>query len=236
MSKGWIKLKRSLIDFEWYEDHNTTRLLIHLLVSVNYTEKKWKGFSIQPGSMVLSWNTLSASSGLSVRQCRVSMKKLEECGEVVKQVTNRFQVVRLVKWAEIQNNEDEGDNQNVSQMTDKWQTDDRQMTTTKESKELKERKEGIYTFTNFKNDLLQYGFEKKLVDEWMKVRRMKKMVNSETAFKMFISQVEKTPIDKNEILKICVSSSWGGFNSTWIDKMIKEGSISKPTKKRKYDY
>lgn len=140
MSKGWIKLKRSLLDWEWYDDHNATRLLIHLLVSVNYQPKKWKGIMIQPGSMVLSWETLSGSSGLSVRQCRTAMKKLEESGEITRSVTNKFQLITLVKWEEIQMNEQEADNQEGSQMTDKCQANDKQMTTTKERKEIKKEK------------------------------------------------------------------------------------------------
>jgi hypothetical protein len=96
---------------------------------------------------------------------------------------------------------------------------------------LLEKETKVYTSQHFKNDLIQYGFEKKLVDEWIKVRRGKKMTDSETAFKMFIKEVEKTPIDKNEILMNCVSQSWGGFKSAWILKMMKEGSVQKTVSK-----
>ena len=30
---GWIKLHRSTTEWEWYSDHNTTRLFIHLLIN-----------------------------------------------------------------------------------------------------------------------------------------------------------------------------------------------------------
>lgn len=74
---------------------------------------------------------------------------------------------------------------------------------------------------NFKKSLLNYGFEETLVNDWMIVRKGKKGANTETAFKNFISELEKRPCDKNEILKIIVIRSWGGFNWEWIDNMSK---------------
>ncbi len=45
---------------------------------------------------------------------------------------------------------------------------------------------------NFKKELLNYGFEEKLVDEWLSVRKSKKAKNTETAFNGFIREVEKS--------------------------------------------
>ena len=91
---GWIKLHRSLLNWEWYDDKNATRLLVHLLVSVNYEDKKWKGIIITAGSMVLSWETLSKEVGLSSAQCRTAMTKLENSGEVTRYVTNKSQQLK----------------------------------------------------------------------------------------------------------------------------------------------
>lgn len=141
---GWIKLHRSLSEWEWYSDHNTTRLLIHLLISVNYEDKKWRGNIIKSGSMVLSWKSLSVKSGLSIRQCRTAMDKLIDSGEVTKKVTNKFQLITLVKWDKLQSKDFNTDNQLVDKEADKRQTSgqssDRPMTTTKEVKEIKEVK------------------------------------------------------------------------------------------------
>jgi hypothetical protein len=78
------------------------------------------------------------------------------------------------------------------------------------------RKENKYTSFSFKNSLVNYGFEKKLVDEWMLVRKNKKLTNSQTAFNSFISQVETSKMDKNKVLEKCVEKSWGGFNAEWL--------------------
>lgn len=109
-SKGnWVKLHRSLIDWEWWDDHNATRLLICLLLSVNYEDKKWKGVEVKAGSMVLSWETLSHKSHLTVKQCRTAMSKLEKSGEVTRETTNKYQVVTLAKWEDLKSVDDKKD-------------------------------------------------------------------------------------------------------------------------------
>jgi len=167
---GWIKLHRSLLNWEWYDDKNATRLLVHLLVSVNYEDKKWKGIVITAGSMVLSWETLSKEIGLSSAQCRTAMTKLENSGEVTRHITNKYQLVTLVKWEEMQSN----DNQIAGNLAGKSQADNKQIATTKEIKENKESKEERRerVKAEFKNSLLpfldKYGKEmlKAFFDYW----------------------------------------------------------------------
>jgi len=83
---------------------------------------------------------------------------------------------------------------------------------------------------SFYNSLINYGFDKKLVSEWLKVRKNKKATNSETAFENFIREVEKLDCDINDILKQCVANSWSGFKSSWY----KKESYSENNFKRKY--
>lgn len=130
---GWIKLHRSMLDWEWYEDHNATRLLIHLLISVNHEDKKWKGHTIKAGSLAFSWDTLSEKIGLSIQEIRTAMKKLESSQEVTRQVTNRYQVVSLVKWEKLQETKE----QLTGKLTINQQASNNQLTTTKEDKEVK---------------------------------------------------------------------------------------------------
>lgn len=69
---------------------------------------------------------------------------------------------------------------------------------------------------NFLQSLIEYGFDKELAKEWLKVRKAKKGVNTKTAFNSFITEVEKNGQDKNLILRTCVERSWNGFNSDWL--------------------
>lgn len=132
---GWVKLHRSLKDWEWYDDHNATRLLIHLLVSVNYEDRTWKGQEVKSGTLITSWENLAIETGLSVKQIRTAMAKLEKSKEVSRYTTNKWQAVTLIKWDKLQClDSKEGQ--------PKGQSKGKRRATTKEIKEIKE--ENIY--------------------------------------------------------------------------------------------
>lgn len=123
---GWIKLHKTLKDWEWYDDHNATRLLVHLLLSVNYEDKTWKGQTIKAGSCVTSWENLAKEIGLTVKQTRTAMAKLESSKEVARYTTNKWQAVSLIKWDKLQ-----------VELTKEGKQTGKPRATTKEYKEIK---------------------------------------------------------------------------------------------------
>lgn len=72
---------------------------------------------------------------------------------------------------------------------------------------------------SFKSELIKYGFQENLVDDWITVRKAKKASNTETAFKAFISEIEQRTCNINEMLFIAVTNSWGGFKYAWVDNL-----------------
>lgn len=86
-----------------------------------------------------------------------------------------------------------------------------------EKSKVEKSKETAPKGFDFEKKLIEYGFEKKLVEEWLLIRKRKRAVNSETAFNRFIKEVEKTGRAANEILELVVSKSWQGFEASWIN-------------------
>ena len=89
----------------------------------------------------------------------------------------------------------------------------------KDNVKVKEKDIHIYSFYD---SLIEYGFEKDLVTEWIKVRKDKGATNTQTAFKGFIKEVEKNGNDINFILRTCIERSWKGFHSDWMPKIQNE--------------
>ena len=69
---------------------------------------------------------------------------------------------------------------------------------------------------NFRKAMLSEGFAPELVDEWLKIRKAKKAVNTERAFNNFINQVRLTNQDINAVLSIIVQKQWKGFEADWL--------------------
>ena len=82
---------------------------------------------------------------------------------------------------------------------------------------LLEKETKVFTF---KNALLELGVDKKIVDDYLKVRKTKNAVNSETAFNAITSEIALTNKTANEIITICVERSWSGFKAEWIKEDI----------------
>ena len=69
---------------------------------------------------------------------------------------------------------------------------------------------------NFRQAMLSAGFAADLTEDWLKIRKTKKAVNSERAFKIFLEQVQRTGQDKNTILALVVQKQWKGFEASWV--------------------
>ena len=79
---GWIKLHRSLLDWEWYSDNNTKIVFLHLLLTANHEEKEWCGITVKRGEIVTSIAKLSGELGLTQKQIRRCLDVLKSCKTV----------------------------------------------------------------------------------------------------------------------------------------------------------
>ena len=132
---GWIKLHRSTTEWEWYSDHNTTRLFIHLLIKANHKDGKWQGAEIPRGSLITGVDSLRLQTGLTASQIRTSLKKLKKTGEIAIKTTNKYSIIEVKKWKEHQVDD--------KQVTNKSQTDDKQIATNKNDKKEKNNYDGF---------------------------------------------------------------------------------------------
>ena len=138
MGEGWVKLHRSIIDWEWYSDQNTTRLFLHLLITANHEPKKWRGKVIGRGQILTSRAKLSEQTGLSERQIRTSIKRLKSTNEVTSESTKKETVLTVCNYDTYQSRSTASDQQN-DQPSDQ-QTTNRRPSNEQEGKELKEEK------------------------------------------------------------------------------------------------
>lgn len=69
---------------------------------------------------------------------------------------------------------------------------------------------------NFKNSLIDLGVQPDIVKDWLLVRKNKKATNTETAFNLIKTEIEKTKLNPNDCIKLAVEKSWAGFKSEWV--------------------
>ena len=73
---------------------------------------------------------------------------------------------------------------------------------------------------SFLKELIAIGVERKIAEEWIKVRRNKKLTQTETAFKKTKNEIERSGRCANDCITLCVERSWGGFKAEWMQREI----------------
>lgn len=140
---SWIRIYRSLINWEWFKSDNMVRLFLYLLLSANYKENKYRGFTVGVGELVTSLHELHQATGISVRSLRTCINRLKTTHEVTTRTTNKFTIITICNYefyqGEVTKDDKQNDTQSDIQTTNKRQTNDKPIYT----EERKNKKKGI---------------------------------------------------------------------------------------------
>lgn len=143
MNRDYIKLNRSILEWEWYQNINTCRLFIHMLLKANWKEGKFEGMEVPRGSFISSYPRLADECGLTVNELRTALKHLISTGEITVKPHSKYSVFTVKNYSLYQelNSQATGDSQSDNrQCTDNAQPINSQLTTIEEKKEEKEGK------------------------------------------------------------------------------------------------
>lgn len=144
-NQGWLKLYRSLIDWEWYDDLLVFKLFIHLLLHANHQAKNWRGIAIQSGELITSYAELThqltgkQQTKIGVQQVRTAIGKLKSTGEITIKTTTKYSLIKINNWERYQDT-------NIplnKQLTNNQQATNKQLTTNNNIKKDKNDKENI---------------------------------------------------------------------------------------------
>lgn len=106
MNEGWIKLHRSLLEWEWFTDSNTLHVFIYLLLKANIKDVKYRGLVIPKGSLVVTVSDIGNVLGLSHKAVRTALEHLRVSEQITTQATNKFTIITICNYASYQARED----------------------------------------------------------------------------------------------------------------------------------
>ena len=108
----YIKLYRSLLEWEWYKNINTKVLFIHMLLKANWKEGKFEGKVIPRGSFVSSLAKLSEETDLTIREVRTAISHLETSGEVIVERHSKYSIFTVKNYKSYQVNDNQTKDKN----------------------------------------------------------------------------------------------------------------------------
>lgn len=140
----YIKLYRSFQKWEWYQDPNTARLFIHLLLKANWKPTKWKGIEIGRGQTIETVRGLAKELKISVRSVRTSLEHLISTHEVTYESTHYGMLISVINYTKYQDvpsqTDTQNDTQSDNQPTHYRHTTDTQPTQLEEYKNIKKER------------------------------------------------------------------------------------------------
>ena len=244
--EGFINLHRTLLDSMIFSSQTGLKIWIWLLLKASYRKrhvslKIGKGettVTIERGQLL--FGRYKAEEELCIDGSAVYrwMKKLEENGMISIESNNQYSIITICNYDTYQavnkTNEQPTNNQrttNEQQMNSGRTADEQQMNTYNNDNNINNiKKEYIIKSFDFKKQFLDLGVEVKILDDWLKVRKTKKAVNSETAFNAIKKKMEASGKSFNECVKISAEKSWAGFDVEWMKEKTKYDNSANITK------
>ena len=175
IGKGFMRLHRNLLDWEWFDNSQMVHIWIYFLLKANYQDSKWRGIDIPRGSFVTSLGTISNETRLTIREVRTCISKLKATGEVTIKATNKYSIVTVCNYDRYNFTNDDSDKQNDKQ-------NDKQATTDKEINNnnniiIKEKETNVSSKKDEKDELFEEcwkaykrkGKKKKSLEQWKKL-------------------------------------------------------------------
>ena len=102
LDKGYIKLWRSMLTWEWYDDPPTKDVYLHLILTASISPSIWHGIEIPRGSLVSSYRKIAKQTGLTIQQARTAISHLETTGEITRSAHSKFTVFTLNNYDKFQ--------------------------------------------------------------------------------------------------------------------------------------
>lgn len=226
MAGNFIKIDRKILKWEWWNDINTFRLFMYMLISAYWKDGNYKGKIIERGSFPSSISELSKETNLSVMEIRTSLKHLQLTGEITSKATNKFTIFTVVNYNLYQTDNKQDNKQITSNLTNNQQTDNILLTNSilKESKN--ERKDICQNILDLFNRICcSFGRAKNITKNRAEIIDSSLKAYSFDDFKKVFEKAEQS-----DFLK-------GNNNRNWsanFDWLIKEDNMTKVLK-GKYD-
>lgn len=98
MAEGWIKLYRSIRDWEWYKDTHTKVLFIHLLLCSTKDNRYIYSQTLIRGQYITTVKRLSEELGISTKGIRTALNHLVKSGNIQLKTSNKYTLITIINY------------------------------------------------------------------------------------------------------------------------------------------
>ena len=100
----FIKFPIWLFEWEWADDADNVMAFLRLVNRANKTEKKWRGITIQRGTIISSISGIAQICKLSEQKTRTFLKRCVDSNLILKESTSTYTKITILNFDEFQGN------------------------------------------------------------------------------------------------------------------------------------
>lgn len=215
--KGFIKLHRSILDWEWYKDLKTKSVFLHLLISANFEETNFKGINVSIGQCLFSLDGLGGALNLSKQEVRTALNHLKSTQEITWVKTPFGLIISIKNWDKYQGLSTRTlTHEQHTSNTASTQHQHRPKNT--RNKETKNNKNNITPKTDVLALILDFSEDveiQNLLKSWLDIRKKKRVPMTEEVIALNLNQLEsmaiKSGLTIKDYLTEIIRRSWATF-------------------------
>ena len=112
-NKGFVKLNRKMLDWEWFSSTETVHVFITLLLMAGWEGESYRGMTVDRGQVITTVSRLSSATGLGVQKVRTALKHLRLTNEITTKSTNNWTLITIENYEKYQGEAEEPNKPNV---------------------------------------------------------------------------------------------------------------------------
>lgn len=101
--EGYILIDRNILDWKWWNNNNTLKVFLWLMIKAQFHESYWGGVQIKRGQVATSMKNIESDNQLSRQQVRTAISNLKSTGEITITRYSKFLVFTIVNYNKYQN-------------------------------------------------------------------------------------------------------------------------------------
>ena len=102
MDNTFIKLSRKIQSWRWYQDANTMRVFIHILLNANVYDHDFENITVKRGQWVTSQKRIAEQLNLSLKNVRTALDHLKSTNEVAIKTTSKYSIITVKNYNQYQ--------------------------------------------------------------------------------------------------------------------------------------
>ena len=124
------------MEWGWFTDSKMVHLFLYFLLKANYKDKEWKGVIIKRGQLVTGRKAIRRDTKISEQSIRTALERLKSTNEITIKSTSKYSIITICNYEKYQ---EQLTNTSTSKLTNQQPASNQQVTTPKESKEVKKK-------------------------------------------------------------------------------------------------